>query len=60
MPGWWMGKARTQRIERNNLSIRTPLKRWRRRAICFSKSDEMDKAVVKLFFHHRNHPHHKF
>jgi len=56
----WAGKAGTQRIERNNLTIRTRLKRWQRRSICFSKSDEMDEAVVKLFFHHRNHPHHKF
>ena len=56
----WIGKAGTQRIERNNLTIRTRLKRWHRRTICFSKSDEMDEAVIKLFFHHRNHPHHKF
>jgi insertion element IS1 protein InsB len=56
----WIGKSGTQRIERNNLTIRTRLKRWQRKTICFSKSDEMDEAVVKLFFHHRNHPHHKF
>jgi insertion element IS1 protein InsB len=56
----WVGKAGTQRIERNNLTIRTRLKRWHRRTICFSKSEEMDDAVIKLFFHHRNHPHHKF
>jgi IS1 family transposase/transposase-like protein len=56
----WVGKAGTQRIERNNLTVRTRLKRWQRRSICFSKSDEMDEAVVKLFFHHRNYPHHKF
>ncbi len=56
----WIGKAGTQRIERNNLTIRTRLKRWHRRTICFSKSTEMDDAVIKLFFHHRNHPHHKF
>jgi insertion element IS1 protein InsB len=56
----WVGKAGTQRIERNNLTIRTRLKRWHRRTICFSKSDEMDDAVIKLFFHHRNHQHHKF
>ena len=40
----WVGKAGTQRIERNNLTIRTRLKRWQRRTICFSKSDEMDEA----------------
>jgi insertion element IS1 protein InsB len=56
----WIGKAGTQRIERNNLTIRTRLKRWQRRTICFSKSEKMDDAVLKLFFHHRNHPHHKF
>jgi insertion element IS1 protein InsB len=56
----WIGKMGTQRIERNNLTIRTRLKRWQRRTICFSKSVEMDDAVLKLFFHHRNHPHHKF
>lgn len=56
----WIGKAGTQRIERNNLTIRTRLKRWHRRTICFSKTEEMDDAVLKLFFHHRNHPHHKF
>jgi insertion element IS1 protein InsB len=50
----WAGKAGTQRIERNNLTIRTRLKRWHRRTICFSKSDEMDDAVIKLFFHHQN------
>ena len=56
----WIGKQGTQRIERNNLTLRTRLKRWHRRTICFSKSEEMDDAVLKLFFHHRNHPHHKF
>jgi IS1 family transposase/transposase-like protein len=56
----WIGKAGTQRIERNNLTIRTRLKRWQRRTIGFSKSDEMDDAVLKLFLHHRNHQHHKF
>ena len=56
----WIGKQGTQRIERNNLTIRTRLKRWHRRTICFSKTEEMDNAVLKLFFHHRNHPHHKF
>ena len=52
----WVGKMGTQRIERNNLTIRTRLKRWHRRTICFSKSKEMDDALLKLFFHHRNHP----
>ena len=56
----WIGKLGTQRIERHNLTIRTCLKRWQRRTTCFSKSDEMDDAVIKLFFHHRNHQHYKF
>jgi insertion element IS1 protein InsB len=56
----WVGKLGTQRIERNNLTIRTRLKRWQRRTICFLKYDVMDDAVIKLFLHHRNHPHHKF
>jgi insertion element IS1 protein InsB len=55
-----VGKAGTQRIERNNQTIRARLKRWQRRTICFSQGDEMDEAMVKLFFHHRNHLHHKF
>jgi hypothetical protein len=42
----------------HNTTIRTSLKR--RRTICFSKSNETDDAVMKLFFHHGNHPHHKF
>ncbi|HMF58506.1 MAG TPA: IS1 family transposase [Pyrinomonadaceae bacterium] len=44
----WIGKQGTQRIERNNLTISTRLKRWQRRTICFSKSEEMDDAVIKL------------
>ena len=50
----WAGKQGTQRSERNNLTIRTCLKRWHRRTICFSKSDEMDDAVGKLFLHQQN------
>jgi insertion element IS1 protein InsB len=41
----WIGKAGTQRIEHNNLTIRIRLKRWHRRTICFSKSDEMDESA---------------
>jgi insertion element IS1 protein InsB len=52
----WIGKQGTRRIERNNLTIRPRLKRWQRRTICFSQSEEMNDAVLKLFFHHRNHP----
>ena len=56
----WVGKQWTQNIERNNLTIRTRLKRFQRRTICFSKSDCMHEAVLKLFIQHSNHPHHKF
>ena len=55
-----IGKAGTQRIERHKLKIRPGLKRLDRGTICFSKSDEMDEAEIKLFLHQRNHPHHKF
>lgn len=37
----YIGKDRTQRIERVNLSFRTHLKRLHRRGIGFSKSEEM-------------------
>ena len=56
----WIGKAWTQDIERNNLNFRTRLKRFQRRTICFSKSDDMHEAVLKLFIQHSNHAHHKF
>jgi insertion element IS1 protein InsB len=50
----WIGKAGTQRIERQNLNFRTHLKRLQRRTICFSKSREMHEAVVKLYINHSN------
>jgi insertion element IS1 protein InsB len=40
----------TNHIERNNLTIRTNLKRLNRRTICFSKSAAMLTAVLKLYF----------
>ena len=40
----------TNRIERCNLSIRTHLKRFSRRSICFSKSIKQLKAVLKIYF----------
>lgn len=56
----WVGKEWTQDIERNNLNFRTRLKRFQRRTICFSKSEDMHDAVLKLFIQHSNHAHHKF
>jgi insertion element IS1 protein InsB len=50
----WIGKMGTQRIERQNLNFRTHLKRLQRRTICFSKSEEMHKAVIKLYINHYN------
>ena len=38
------------RIERNNLSIRTHLKRLSRRTICFSRSILMLESCLKLYF----------
>jgi len=40
----------TNFIERNNLSIRTHLKRLSRRTICFSKSLKITTAVLKIYF----------
>lgn len=38
------------RIERNNLTIRTHLKRLNRRTICYSKSLAVLTAIVKIYF----------
>jgi insertion element IS1 protein InsB len=54
----WVGKQWTQRIERQNLNFRTHLKRLHRRTICFSKSDEMHEAVLKLYIQQHNRLHH--
>jgi insertion element IS1 protein InsB len=40
----------TRHIERYNLNIRTHLKRFSRRTICFSKSVEMIRASLKIYF----------
>jgi len=37
-------------IERNNLNLRTHLKRLSRRTICFSKSITMLEACLKIYF----------
>lgn len=54
----WIGKDLTQDIERQNLNFRTRLKRLQRETICFSKSDQMHYAVIKLYISHFNQGHH--
>lgn len=43
-------KSNTTRIERNNLTLRTHLKRFSRKTICYSKNFEMVVAILKLYF----------
>ncbi|WP_435367618.1 IS1 family transposase [Shigella dysenteriae] len=43
------GKIFTQRIERNNLTLRTRIKRLARKTICFSRSVEIHKKVIGTF-----------
>lgn len=43
-------KYNINRIERNNMSIRTHLKRLSRKTICFSRSKEMLEACLKIYF----------
>jgi len=50
----WIGKAGTQRIERQNLNFRTHLKPLQRRTICFSRTKKMLEAVVRLYIHQLN------
>lgn len=42
-------KLFTQRIERNNLTLRTRIKRLARRTICFSRSVELHEKVIGAF-----------
>ena len=42
-------KKLTQRIERNNLTLRTRLKRLTRKTICFSRSEEIHDKVIGEF-----------
>uniref|UniRef100_UPI0038B39A68 IS1 family transposase n=1 Tax=Flavobacterium soli TaxID=344881 RepID=UPI0038B39A68 len=44
------GNFGTNHIERNNLTLRTHLKRLNRRAICFSKSLIVLVFVLKIYF----------
>ncbi|MNG19884.1 IS1 transposase [compost metagenome] len=43
------GKTFTQRIERNNLTLRTRIKRLARKTICFSRSIELYEKVIGAF-----------
>lgn len=54
-----IGKDGTHCIERRNLGFRTRLKRLQRRTICFSKSEQMHDAVIKLHIHHSNLDNHQ-
>jgi insertion element IS1 protein InsB len=48
------GKYKINRIERNNLSVRTHLKRLSRKTICFSKSISMLEATLGVYFWRNN------
>ncbi|EAQ6365114.1 hypothetical protein DEI78_18915 [Salmonella enterica subsp. enterica serovar Oranienburg] len=43
------GKIFTQLIERNNLTLRTRIKRLARKTICFSRSIELHEKVIGSF-----------
>ncbi|MGL4088051.1 IS1 family transposase, partial [Escherichia coli] len=43
------GKIFTQRIERNNLTLRTRIKRLVSKTICFSRSVEIHEKVIGSF-----------
>ena len=55
-----VSKGGTLQIDRHNLNFRTRLKRLQRRTICFSRSEELHDAVIKLFVHHSNTSQHQF
>jgi insertion element IS1 protein InsB len=44
-----VGKPHTQKIERKHLTLRTRIKRFARKTICFSKSIMMHDIVLGLF-----------
>ena len=56
----YIGKDKTQRIERKNLNFRIHLKRLGRKTIAFSKNEEMHDAVLNLYVQHSNFRQHKF
>lgn len=44
-----VGQQRTQQLERKHLTLRTRIKRFVRKTICFSKSLQMHEIVIGLF-----------
>jgi insertion element IS1 protein InsB len=44
-----ISKAKTQKIERQNLNFRTHIKRLARKTICFSKKDDMHLGFIKAY-----------
>jgi insertion element IS1 protein InsB len=44
-----VGKENTQKIESKHINVRTRIKRWVRRTICFSKTEHMHDLVIGLF-----------
>jgi hypothetical protein len=44
-----VGKAHTQKIESKHLNLRTRIKRFVRRTICFSKTERLHNLVIGLF-----------
>jgi len=44
-----VSKAFTQSIEKNNLTLRTRIKRLNRKTICFSRSEELHDKVIGEF-----------
>ncbi len=49
-----ISKAKTQKIERQNLNFRTHLKRLCRKTICFSKKDDMHFGFIKAYIWLKN------
>jgi insertion element IS1 protein InsB len=56
----FISKLGTVSIERNNLNFRTHLKHLERKTICFSKSEKMHDAVIKIYVWHSNLKRHHF
>ena len=44
-----VGKENTQKIESKHINLRTRIKRFMRRTICFSKTEQMHDLVIGLF-----------
>ena len=44
-----VGKENTQKIESKHINLRTRIKRFMRRTLCFSKTEQMHDLVIGLF-----------